>query len=333
MHISRDALLKITKDTVAKRFAHDPNVTAVFLVGSLRPESAAIENIADVDLLVLHNGEIPRDREIIKLSNEYHLDISYEVITAYSQPHELRGDGLRGWAMWDPQLLFQRGRFFEYTQSIVRAQFEEPVNIIKRALSFSVPAREAWFEMQSNPEDAHPLQILSAAQNAVNALACLSGPPLPERRVLAGIQERARAINVEELVQTIFTCVARNASPDTIRQWIPAWESAFKAASLSPADLRLHAVRLAYYKNAIETQLNSDLPRAALWPMLFTWALASENGTFTDEHSQAWNAVCSEIGLNSSARYERLQALDTYLDNLEDIFEQLETDNGLSQSY
>ena len=78
MRFTHEALLKIVKETVDKRFSHDPNVTAVFLIGSMRPDHVVVENAADVDLLVLHNGELPRDREIVKLSNDFHLDITYE---------------------------------------------------------------------------------------------------------------------------------------------------------------------------------------------------------------------------------------------------------------
>ena len=330
MRFTYEALMKLTKETVDKRFARDLNVTAVFLIGSMRPERSAIESAADVDLLVVHNGDMPRDREIVKLSNDYHLDILYEPVSLYSQPRELRADAWRGWSMWDPRLLFQRGRFFEYTQSVVRAQFEEPANVIKRARTFAEPAREAWSEMQMNPESARPFKLLTAAFKAANAVASLSGPPIPERRLLAEIPERATLVNLPELIQNIFACVASsNVNPEHIGQWLPAWQNAFQSAARSPSDLRLHSARLAYYKSAIETQLASDLPRAAIWPMLHTWALASENGTFDEEQIKTWNQVCAETGLDAAGRDERLLALDTFLDQMDEVFEQLALDNGL----
>ena len=330
MRITRDALLKLAKDTVQKRFAPDLNVTAVFLVGSLRPEHAVVESAADVDLLVIHNGELPRDREIIKLSNEYHLDILYEPASLYAQPRELRGDGWRGWAMWDPQLLFQRGRFFEYTQSVVRAQFEQPANLLKRARSFSVPARENWYAMQLDPEGAaNPLRILNVVSNAANALACLTGAPIPERRLLADFPQRAQSLGQEELIQTLFACVGSSANAQSIGKWRPAWESAFKTAAQSPGDLRLHSARLTYYKSAIDAQLESAMPSAALWPMLYTWALAADNDTMDEDQSRAWEAVCVEMGLDAEALPERLQAQDIFLDRLEETLEQVAVENGI----
>lgn len=329
MHITRDSLIKLAKDTVEKRFAHDTKVTAVFLTGSLRPENAVVESASDVDLLVLHNGELAREREIIKLSNEYHLDISYEDVRLYSQPRELRGDGWRGWVMWDPILLSQKGRFFEYTQSVVRSQFDEPTNILKRARYFTQLARETWSECFMNPEEASPYKVLTAAFNAANGLASLSGPPIPERKLLAEFPERANLLERSNLIQTLFASVSNSVSVDTIRQWVPAWENGFKAAAQSPGDLRLHSARLAYYKTALESQLSSELPRAALWPMLHTWSLAAENGNFNDVQTLAWATACSEMGLDPAARQERLQALDSFLDNLEEMMEQIESDNGL----
>jgi hypothetical protein len=329
MRITHDALMKLAKDTVEKRFAHDLNVIAVFLVGSLRPEHIVVESAADVDLLVLHNGELTREREIVKLSNEYHLDIAYEAASLSSQPRELRGDGWRGWNMWDPRLLYQKGRFFEYTQSVIRAQFDDPANVIKRSRYFANPAREAWTEMQNDPEGWCPLKMLNAAFNAANALASLNGAPIPERRLLADFPARAKSIDQADMIQTIFSCVATNVSAVTIGRWLPAWESGFLAAAHSPSDLRLHPARLAYYKTAIESQLASDLPRAALWPMLHTWALAAENGIFNEEHNNNWSAVCSEMGLSGADRAERLQALDVFLDSLDEILEKLALENGL----
>jgi hypothetical protein len=329
MRITQEALLKLAKDTVEKRFSHDPNVTAVFLIGSLRPDHVVVESAADVDLLVLHNGQLPRDREIVKLSNEYHLDIAYEPVSLYSQPRDLRGDGWRGWNMWDPRLLFQRGRFFEYTQSIVRAQFDEPANIIKRSHFFAEAARDEWNEMQLYPENASPIKLLTAAFKAANAFASLNGAPIPERKLLAEFPERANQLEQSDLIQTLFMSIAKNVSVESIKQWLPGWENGFIAAAHSPADLRLHPARLTYYKTAIETQLSSDLPRAALWPMLYTWALAAENGTLNEEQTLAWNAVCCEVGLDAEGLPERMRALDEFLDRMEEILEQLTVDNGL----
>lgn len=329
MRITRETLLKLAKDTVAKRLAPDPNVSAVFLVGSLRPEDASVESAADIDLLVIYTGEPLSDREIIKLSNEYHLDIAYENASRYAQPRELRGDPWRGWAMWDPCLLYQKKRFFEYTQSIVRAQFDDPGNLLLRARAFSVPAREAWFAMQMDPSGASPQQLLEAVYNAANALVTLGGAPIPERRLLAEFPARAQQLGQEEMIQPLFASAFGQTQTDQIRPWLASWEAAFLAAAQAPRDARLHPARVAYYKTAITSQLEGDLPAAALWPLLQTWALAAESGALTPEQAQTWAGVRAEMGLNEAAIPERLQALDTFLDGLEERLEQMALENGI----
>jgi hypothetical protein len=329
MRVTRDTLLKLTKDTVQRRFVTDISVVAVFLVGSLRPEDAIVESVADIDLLVITNGEPLDNREIVKLSNDFHLDIAYENASLYAQPRELRGDPWRGWAMWDPSLLHQKGRFFEYTQSIVRSNFDDTANLLKRARSFSVPAREAWYAMQLDAENAKPLKLLEAVSNAANALAVLNGPPIPERKLLADFPARAQALDQAEMIQTLFASAAASVNAEMINEWRIAWEVAFQAASQSPRDARLHPVRLGYYKAAITSQLESDLPTAALWPMFYTWALASESGIFNADQSKAWAGACADMGLNAEALPERLQALDVFLDRLEEILEQIAVENGV----
>jgi hypothetical protein len=321
MRITRDALLKLTKDTVEKRFAPDRNVTAVFLVGSMRADNAFIGNAADIDLLIIYSGEPPREREIIKLTNEIHIDVVYENARLYAQPRELRGDPWRGWAMWDPILLHQKGRFFEYTQSIVRSQFDDGANVMKRAYAFSAPARTAWNEMLLAPDSLHPARSLSAVANAVNAFAVLTGEPLSERRLLADFPARAQKLGNPELVKLLLGTLGGQVTPDFVHSMLPKWEGSYLAASQNPLDLRLHPARLAYYKSAIEALLEGDFPAAALWPLLVSWSLAADSGGFSDEHTVGWKMTLDKVGLLAPKQESALQALDALLDALEETLE------------
>lgn len=329
MRITRDALLKIAKDTAEKTFAPDRNATAVFLVGSMLSEDPFMGGSADVDLLVIYQGNPPAEREITKLSNDFHIDIRYEPAGLYAQPRELRGDPWRGHTMWNPTLLHQKGRFFEYTQSILRAQFDEPANVLKRAYAFSSPARTAWSAMQFDPKNVEPLALLTAATDAANAVAVLSGPPLPERRLLAEFPARAQNIENPDFVKSLLDVVARQINVDFVREWLPAWEEAFSSAGQAPLDMSLHIARFGYYKAAISTLLESDFPLAAAWPMIHTWARAAEAGNFTSEHSRAWNKVLALLGLDPVGMPERVEALDRYLDVLEETLEHTAASSGL----
>jgi hypothetical protein len=329
MRTTRDALLKIARDTAEKAFVPNRNITAAFLVGSMLSENPFMGSTTDIDLLVIYSNDPPRDREILKLSNDIHIDIRYESAELYAQPRELRSDPWRGYNMWDPLLLHQKGRFFEYTQSILRSQFDEPANRLKRAYAFSAPARTAWTEMQSDPAAAQPSTLLNAAANAANAVAILSGAPLPERRLLADYPARANKLEKPELIKGLLDILAAQITVDFVRESLPAWQAAFTVAGQRPAEPRIHIARLGYYKAAIDTLLESDFPLAAAWPLLSTWALTAETGMFAGEHSKAWAKALTRLGLDAAGMPERLQALDRFLDILEEMLEQIAAESGL----
>jgi len=329
MRLTHDILLKQAQDFTQKRLVPDRNVTAVFLVGSVRPDDALLPPVLDIDLLVIYNGEPPRAREIFKLSNDIHLDVVYENAKTYAQPRELRGDPWRGWLMWDPRVLHQKGRFFEYTQSIVRAQFDDPENLLKRCRAFSVPAREAWNGMVFDPESASPLKILTAAGNAANALAALAGPPLPERTLFSGFPARAAALKLPEMTGKLLQVITKSLDVTLIRQSLPQWEACFLSAAQAPLDLRIHAARLGYYRSAIENQLAGDMPAAAFWPLLHTWAMSIQSGMASPDEQANWQGFLARIGLDSAGAGERIEALDSFLDALEETLERVSVESGL----
>lgn len=329
MRIKRDLLIKLARDTVDKRFKTDPGVVAVFLVGSVLRDEPLLGGATDIDLLVITKNEPDIPREVAKLSNEIHIDILFEQEALYAKPRELRSDPWRGWTMWDPLLLHEKGKFFEYTQSSLRAQFEEPVNLLARAQAFSVPAREAWASMQLGGEPTLA-EYLPAVENAANALAVLTGFPLAERRFLLEFPQRAALAGHPELSDTLLAMIGGlDLTPETLRAWLPAWEDAFNQAAQSAFDTRIHSFRLAYYKQSLLSLLESEIPVSALWPMLQTWALAAESGSWDETHLQAWDAVLQTLGLDSQGLDLRLQGMDHYLDVLEELLDELSAQYGL----
>ena len=329
MRITREMLIKLARDTVEKRFKPDPNVVAVFLIGSVLREEPLLGGATDIDLLVITRGEPTFEREIVKLSNEIHLDIVSETEKVYAKPRELRTDPWRGWTMWDPMLLHEKSKFFEYTQSSLRAQFEDPANLLARARSFAEPARQAWTMSQLGGEPSLR-EYLAMLENAANALATLTGFPLAERRFLLEFPQRANLAGRPELAETLLALVGgMNATPDQIRAWLPGWEAAFAKASQSPHDLRIHAARLDYYKQAILSLLESEIPASGLWPLLQSWSLCVESGNLQDEHLVAWNKALNTLALDGPGLSLRLQGLDRYLDGLEEALDQLTSEYNL----
>ncbi len=323
MRITKEALLKNARDLTEKKLAPDRNVVAVFVVGSMLQEDPFIGGTADVDLLVIYQGDPPRERELIKLSNDIHIDIAYESNTHYAKPRELRGHPWRGWNMWDPTLLHDTSHFFEYTQSSLRAQFDDAVNIASRAHYFVSLARQTWNDFQFGKE-WDLTTYLQAVENAANAIASLNGPPLTERRLLIDFPARAQKANKPEYTSMLMACLnAGQLSPDHITAWLPHWQESFETAASHPFEARIHPSRIAYYSQAIASHLSSDFPLAALWPLLPTWSAAADGGHLTISQSNAWQTALNELGLNQKQKEDRLTALDVLLDEIEEKLEQL----------
>ena len=108
--------------------------------------------------------------------------------TLFEPPRKLRTDPLLGYVMYDSLPLFETQHFFEYTQAIVRAGFDDTANVLARVRKHSLPARELWMELTlgggSRPADA--LKYLKAVYHAANAVAgsertSADRPPLPAR--------------------------------------------------------------------------------------------------------------------------------------------------------
>ncbi|MDX9993258.1 MAG: hypothetical protein RBS68_14550 [Anaerolineales bacterium] len=323
MRITRDMLLKLARDTVEKRFKPDPNVVAVFLIGSALRQEPLLGGTTDIDLLVICKNEAAFAREIVKISNEVHLDILFELESLYAKPRELRSDPWRGWTMWDPLLLHQKGKFFEYTQSILRAQFDDPANRLGRARAFGDPARAAWTRMQLGGEASLP-EYLEMIENAANALAALSGFPLAERRFLLEFPQRAELAGHPELSENILALLGGlDLSADTVRAWLPAWEEAFRQAGNAPEAPQIHPARLDYYKQALLALLETEMPSACLWPLLKTWSGCAESGQLQEAQQSQWQGVCHKLKLDGPGLSLRLQGVDHYLDVLEEILDGL----------
>jgi hypothetical protein len=85
--------------------------------------------------------------------------------------------------------------------------------------------------------------------------------------------------------------------------------------------VRLHPHRRAYYRRAFESVLASDQPLDMLWPLLRTWTLAV--CALPEEHPvvQTWREAGQHLGLLGGSFAQRLEALDAYLDLVEETLE------------
>ena len=181
---------------------------------------------------------------------------------------------------------------------------------------------------QVMPDDI--LAYLAAVENAANAIACLSGPPLTERRFLLKFPERAQALDRPGLYPGLLGLLgAPNLAQDDLEIWIPAWQAAFHAVSPDAAPARLDPARERYYMAAFDAILASDRPLAVLWPMLCTWTLAAALQPIDAPEVVVWREIVMRLGLQGESFMERFQALDSYLDLVEETLESWAQDRGV----
>src|SRR5512145_2116795 len=283
MRVTRESLIRIAKETAQERAFNDRDIIAAYLTGSLVSSETdpMLGGTADIDVIFVHAEEPKHRREFVKLTPDFHLDISHRAKAEFKRPRELRLDPWLGWEMYDPMLLYEREKFFEFVQAGLRAGFEfnAPAPALQRSRILLAHGRGIWRDLLEVSETVMPqdlAQYMKSLYHAVNAVAELSGPPLQERRLLLEFAPRAEtAKRVGMNTGLIGLLGASDLDPAVIDGWVPEWRLAYEAAmEKGNVDARIHPARLNYYEKAIKAMLAAETPRAALWPLLQTWSLA-----------------------------------------------------------
>jgi len=339
MRVTRESLIRIAKETAQERAFNDREVVAAYLTGSLVSDSdPMLGGTADIDLVFVHGQRPGILREIVKLTPDFHLDILHRSKDEFKSPRELRVDPLLGYEMYDPMLLYQREKFFEFVQAGLRAGFEfnAPAPVLMRCRKLLAEARRGWIDLSDiRANKAGPIQIrqfLQAVYHAANAVAELNGGPLAERRFLLEFPSRAQATERPDFTAALFNLLgASNIDEAAISTWLSDWKIAFLAASENAkVDQRVHSARLNYYEKAIEVFLTGESPLTSLWPLIHTWTLSAN--VLEGGQLKPWQTACEQLGLLDGGFEKRVSDLDRYLDEIEIRFDEIATVNGLETS-
>jgi hypothetical protein len=175
-------------------------------------------------------------------------------------------------------------------------------------------------------------KYLKSLYHAVNVIAELNGPPLPERRLLLMFPSLAEQAERPGLsVGLLGLLGASNLDASTLESWLPEWESAFKRAfETGKADPRIHTARLNYYKKCFEAMLGSDNPTVMLWPLFNSWTRAIV--VLPEDEIVGWQTARTQLGLSGAGFVERVEGLDHYLDELDILLDEIAAANGLETS-
>ena len=338
MRVTRESLIRIAKETAQERAFNDRGMIAAYLTGSLVSNTdPLLGGSTDIDIIFIHAEEPRQRREFVKLTSDFHLDIGHRSKAEFKRPRDLRVDPWLGWEMYDPMLLFEREKFFEFVQAGLRAGFEfnAPTPALQRSRSLLAHGRQIWRDLLETGETVAPQDVtkfMKSLYHAVNAVAELSGPPLQERRLMLDFASRAETAQRPGMNDGLLSLLGASAVDSAqITAWIPEWKLAFEAATEnSDVDVRIHPARLNYYEKGINAVVSGENPHAALWPLLQTWTLAVD---VLSEHSvNAWRSACAQLGLTVAGFEERVEGLDHFLDEVEALLDELAREHGLETS-
>ena len=338
MRVTRESLIRIAKETAQERAFNDQDIIAAYLTGALVSDiDPMLGGTADIDIIFVHASEPKDRREFVQLTPDFHLDISHRAKAEFKRPRELRLDPWLGWEMYDPMLLYEREKFFEFIQAGLRAGFEfnAPAPALQRSRLLLSHGRAIWRDLLAVEDTLAPkdlAQYLKSLYHAVNAVAELSGAPLQERRLMLEFAPRAETAQRPGLNDGLLDLLgALNLDAPVIQAWLPDWKQAYEAAMVdNRVDPRIHPARLNYYEKAIRAMLEGEKPQSALWPLLQTWTLAVE--VLPDELLRSWQTACEQLGFTAAGVEARVNGLDQYLDEVEVLLDELATQYGLETS-
>src|SRR5574342_616586 len=177
MRVTRESLIRIAKETAQQHSFNDHDIVAAYLTGSLAVEGSdpMLGGTADIDIIFVHTSEPKHRREFVKLTPDFHLDISHRARAEFKRPRELRLDPWLGWEMYDPMLLFEREKFFEFVQAGLRAGFEfnAPAPALQRSRILLSHGRQIWRDLLLVGDTVTPknlAQYMKSLYHAVNAV-------------------------------------------------------------------------------------------------------------------------------------------------------------------
>jgi hypothetical protein len=336
MRITKEAMLRLARDTATIRADQDRSIVCIYLTGSLITEAPFIGGSTDIDLFIIHSQPPVEKREILFLNDDVSFDIAHIEQTRFQQPRHLRADVWLGpFLCAKPKVLYDTHHWFEFTEASVAAQFYRPEYILERARPMAVAARQTWMDFHlAQPEisPANSLRYLTCIENAGNSLALLSGAPLSERRFLIDLPTRLEKVNRTDLQILFNNLVLPSGFTDLDwTQWITSWEESLKQAASSPyCPLTLSRPRLNYYLKAV-TALSAEKPSSAAWVLIYTWTLAASLLPSESNIVNNWKKACATF-LQVSDSFETVwNLLDELLDAVEETLDEYSTENGLSE--
>jgi hypothetical protein len=338
MRLTREALLKVARDTATQRARVSRRIICIYLTGSVLAGDPLLGGTADIDLIIVHDSEPVHPREMVRLTDEVHLDIGHYSQSVFHQPRHLRADPWLGPFIYSkPLVLHDTNHWFDFMQAATGAQFYQPDYTLQRATTLAEAARQSWMKLKGDNAGSHPQQLrayLHAIEDAGNAIASLTGDPLTERRFFTRFPQRAQAIRRPEISARLVEMITSpNVQMDPLWEgWTQNWNEALAHAKSQEFSLPgVHPARRAYYVRAAGA-LWAEHPIAALWILLRSWTDAALQFDPGSTEMENWESVCQVLHLDENHFSHRADELDNLIDTIEETLDDWAKSNGISNA-
>lgn len=332
MRINREILLNLAREHAGRLADADRSLVCIYLAGSLLNDEPMLGGLTDIDLFCIHDSPQPVSRQIIRITEEVHLDIAHLTRSSFDHPRHLRTDPwLGGTINSGPLVLYESEHWFDFTRANVTAQFSLTDNVVARARSFSTRARQTWLSLSDGtipPGPRRMQEYLGAVSDCTNALACLSGMPLPLRRMGIDLPARLDEINRTDLLGGLVALFyTEKTNREAFDSWLPAWRQSLSSlTAIEAAPVSLGRYRRAYYDKAI-LALVDERPAAALWILLRTWTLAAQFLPPAEQPHKGWQSFCRELEMDARHFDDHIPLIDAMIDRVEEAIEQWQAQN------
>ena len=323
MQLTPEVMQQFAESTVKKLVQVDPSIIAAYQCGStVLAGTPLLGGTTDIDIVLIHTTEPHIEREILRLTDDVHLDISHHVQDLYRQGRELRVHPWMGPTLNNAKPIYDPRHFLDFTQASVRGLFGRENYKIQRSRTLFQEARETWIGLQAITAVVGPNVVasyLKAIENAANSLAILVGEPLTERRFLLDFPRCAEALGEPRLFNGIIGLLGGHRVEDEqISSWLISWSQTFDAIPEEARPVKLHPYRKDYYQRAFDAIIGSGEPKAVLWPLMNTWTLAASGLSASSPAYLSWQDACQQLELLSTDLSDRVAALDAFLDQVDE---------------
>ncbi len=328
MTIERATLLKIARDTAAQRLAARPSLVSAYLTGSVAADEPLLGGATDIDLILI-DAETPlAAREIVRLTDQVALDLTYRAKADYANPKSLRVHPWRGPEMCEPVFLHDPTHFFELVQASARGQFHRPDHVGARARTFAHWAREALYVgLLPGAEPSAPVTLANLCQSllySANAVISLVAFPGAGRRLAMKLEAAALRLNRPALYAGFLSIFEANGAA----AWLEHWSAAYRAGQSETNEL-IHPARRTIYERGFQALSQADRAADGTWLLLYTGQALMKNLPGDSPHAEPWAAFLGALRLASPADLgARVAQAQAYADLTSEVVETWAEQNG-----